>query len=522
MATENDWVINVDDSNDWLKAILGNEGKSLQMQKLLLPKVPQLCRRSNKESNKECYDPMVVSIGPYHHGNSKLQSMEKFKIVLARHYVEAGTIYAMPSENEFAAACSKAKTYYTDEEPTKKFNDGDFTRMMFLDGCFILQFIIDCVPPQHKDDQQQISSGPDQSTSKMKSHDMAFVRRDLFLLENQLPFHILELLMRVKFKDSAEGLKWMDMFIQRTWANPAARNTCKDKVKNFFNKFNSPSASVAYKKAAAATTPPPPPPHLLHLMWAKLITNADAHDATANKQINEHPDDATANKQINEQPDDATANKQINEQSDDAMANKQTNEQSEDAPNGSDWHTYRSAQELKTAGIHFKPSGSHCFTDVKFEPQLYKLKAVLRLPPMTIDDSTKSLLLNLVAYEMSPSGPDWNGVTSFLCFIDSLIDLVDDVKELRHKGILLNFLGSDQQVADLFNEIANDLVPDSDAYKSIKKEIEDHYRNKVKVWLAEWLHTHFSTPWTLLAFIAAIFALVLSFVQTYLALFPRT
>ncbi len=43
--------------------------------------------------------------------------------------------------------------------------------------------------------------------------------------------------------------------------------------------------------------------------------------------------------------------------------------------------------------------------------------------------------------------------------MDSLIDLAEDVMVLRSKGILLNFLGSDQEVANLFNAIAKILVP---------------------------------------------------------------
>jgi hypothetical protein len=50
--------------------------------------------------------------------------------------------------------------------------------------------------------------------------------------------------------------------------------------------------------------------------------------------------------------------------------------------------------------------------------------------------------------------------------MDSLIDPPEDVREreLRSQGILLNTLGSDRQVAELFNDIANYLVPNPYAY----------------------------------------------------------
>ncbi|KAH8485745.1 hypothetical protein H0E87_027256 [Populus deltoides] len=50
-------------------------------------------------------------------------------------------------------------------------------------------------------------------------------------------------------------------------------------------------------------------------------------------------------------------------------------------------------------------------------------------------------------------------VASYICFIDSLIDHPEDVREMRSQGKLLNTLGSDQQVTELFNEIANYSVP---------------------------------------------------------------
>ncbi|XP_060213705.1 uncharacterized protein LOC132640912 [Lycium barbarum] len=149
-----------------------------------------------------------------------------------------------------------------------------------------------------------------------------------------------------------------------------------------------------------------------------------------------------------------------------------------------DWCSYRSAMELKRAGIHFKPGKSRRLTDVRFN--FFHCSALLTLPPITIDDSTKSEFLNLVAYEACPDTPDDFGVTSYLSFMDSLIDHAEDMKELRSKGILLNFLGSDQEVADLFNEIARDLVPNPHAFVDVKDKIDKHCNSKRKIWIAEW------------------------------------
>ncbi|KAM7505326.1 hypothetical protein LguiB_004230 [Lonicera macranthoides] len=179
-----------------------------------------------------------------------------------------------------------------------------------------------------------------------------------------------------------------------------------------------------------------------------------------------------------------------------------------------DWYSYRSAMELKTVGIYFMPGKSTRYSDIKFKSKGFS--SVLTLPPITIDDSTKSMLLNLVAYEACPDTPDDFGVTSYICFMDSIIDHSEDVKELRSRRILQNYSGSDKEVAELFNEIARDLVPNPHGFSDVKWCIEEHFKNNVKVWMAECKHAHFSSPWTVVAFFAAIFAISLSVIQTVL------
>ena len=62
---------------------------------------------------------------------------------------------------------------------------------MFLDGCFVLQFMYSTAKNNRGD-------------MGMKSHTIAFVHRDIFLLENQLPFLVLKALMSLRFKEDEE------------------------------------------------------------------------------------------------------------------------------------------------------------------------------------------------------------------------------------------------------------------------------------------------------------------------------
>uniref|UniRef100_A0A6N2N8N5 Uncharacterized protein n=1 Tax=Salix viminalis TaxID=40686 RepID=A0A6N2N8N5_SALVM len=180
-------------------------------------------------------------------------------------------------------------------------------------------------------------------------------------------------------------------------------------------------------------------------------------------------------------------------------------------------YLYSSAKNLKKVGIHFMPSQTSGLMDVKFKSSFFY--GTVKLPTLTIDVSTKPLLLNLVAYETS-AALNQLSVTSYICFMDSLIDDADDVKELRSKGVIVNFLGTDQQVADLFNVMGSSLEPDTSVYNDVKREINKQYESTLKKWVAEMQRTYFRSPWAFLAFAAAAVGLALTATQVYYTIHP--
>nr|XP_034894068.1 uncharacterized protein LOC118033257 [Populus alba] len=162
-------------------------------------------------------------------------------------------------------------------------------------------------------------------------------------------------------------------------------------------------------------------------------------------------------------------------------------------------------------------SQTSALMDVKFKSSFFY--GTLKLPSITIGESTRSMLFNLVAYETSAAlNPLW--VTSYVCFMDSLIDDADDVKELRSKGIIINFHGPDQQVADLFNHMGSFLEPDTSVYNDVKREINEQCESIVKKWVAQWQQTYFHNPWAFIAFVAAAVGLALTATQTYYTMHP--
>ncbi|XP_044481659.1 UPF0481 protein At3g47200-like [Mangifera indica] len=436
-----------DDENQWLGFIVN--GQSLKNQQEVtsakIERVPGMLR--DVEENSGCYDPLVVSIGPYHHGDPRLELMQQHKLTMARQYVNGDLKLLKELYQKVRSMAKAAKECYADQSSVAKFSDEEFSKMMFLDACFLLQFIY-CTAREERD------------ALKIKNNMIALVQRDLILLENQIPFQVLN---ELSFKFGNENRKktMLNKFVTQIRSLPPQSH--KTNLKSFLGNVAFGKRKAALDVEGIAGTFESEPAHLLDLIRSSLfdkavLTRQPPHDC-------------------------------------------------------SDWFSYRSAKELKEVGIHFRPSKTNRFTDVDFKSGY--LAGILKLPQIYIDDSSKSMLLNLVAYEFSPNGPDDFGISSYICLMDSLIDHAEDVKELRKKGILLNFLGSDQQVADLFNEIADNLVSHPNAYAVVKDGIEKHYKSRLKIWLAEWLHDHFNSPWTVLAFIGAILALVLSVLQTY-------
>ncbi|KAM3690770.1 hypothetical protein ACB094_09G147200 [Castanea mollissima] len=390
------------------------------------PKIQKvLLLRGHKDFRKYC-EPRVVSIGPIHHGKPKYRLAEEYKLTLAEYFIiESGKthkeLYMVIKNNiEQLRKCF-------DEELIHNYNDEALAWMLFVDGCATLKFIHSVVEKKVKD-------------FKIKNGQVAFVQQDLFLLENQLPYQILDDLI----KNSNEGEK------------------LRKSVQSFIDMH---SMRAKTKGEKTEETPPNKEPvHLLDLLRNRLLCCTSTNP--------------------------------------------------ENNSNQEDWHSFRNVQELKAVGIHLKSSNDNCLQNITFIKKGNFYGGTLSLPPIIVDDSTGPKFFNLIAYEMCPDFENDYGVSSYISFLDSLIDESKDVIDLRNAGILRNFLGSDDEVARVFNEIGTDLVPNPEIYKGVRCEIQQYYDKRRMRWITQVIHDHFSSPWTVVAFVAGLFVLILSVLQT--------
>nr|XP_048330867.1 UPF0481 protein At3g47200-like [Ziziphus jujuba var. spinosa] len=441
-----------------------------------IPKVSKMLR--NLDKNNDCFDPHVVSIGPYHHGKPHLQEVENLKTEMALRYCRrfpgpgVSDLYKRGFDlyERVKDVASEARGFY-DKERLNNIDDEAFTKMMFLDGCFILEFMIMCLP-----------MGEEEYHTNMTAN----VKRDLFLLENQLPYIVLKELMKGK-DDEKDWKKRIEKFITLCRRLPV-------KPWQFIN---------AIEFAHGLSPKDNSPLHLLEVMRTGFVVQKPTvHGRKAQKSetngLRGRPD-----VWFSRYP---------------ARVLKYMGIPFGPNKTAFDWYSYHPARVLKSMGIQFRPNKTGSFSDIKFESRLL-VRGVLTLPPIRIDGTTKSLLLNLLALESSHTNlADMRGiVTSYMCFMDSLIDNADDVMILRSQNIIVNCLGTDQDVADLFNNIASNLVPNPRIYDVAKHGIQKHCESKFKKWMAEFHRIHFRNPWTLFALFGSLLLATLTVTQTYLA-----
>lgn len=480
----------------WLSKITeeNKESENNRTEEPYIPKVPV----NLKNINEECYSPLAVSIGPYHYSDreAKLKQVERLKVPMMFKFVNDSGKTTQDFYLGVKEVLQNARGCYC-KSLTEHFNDEEFIKMMFIDGCFILQFM-HCLYGENED-------------LEMSDQQIFHVKRDLLLLENQLPFAVLHSLRTERYGDNLNHSNeiinnFISLHIRSsskpipTWVRIALTalglvmipillplyliiiGSCY--VCLLYGLRYRMSKHLLRRQRVPLDWFPPPSPgeeksgkrdderqpaHLLELLYYKSMYHYS----------------------------------KINHKK---------------AAKGSRGHClYYSAKNLKKVGILYCPRWTGAITDVKFKSSIFS--GTLKVPPIIIDESAKSLLLNLVAYETS-AALDQLWVSSYICFMDSLIDDAKDVKELRSNGIIINYLGADQKVANLFNDMGRSMTHDTAAYNDIKIKINEQCESTVKRWVYESKRTYFSNPWTAITVLAASFGLALTATQTYYTRYP--
>ncbi|KAB2006642.1 hypothetical protein ES319_D11G360400v1 [Gossypium barbadense] len=294
--------------------------------KPLIQRVPSTLGRH--EDFSKYFKPKVISIGPFYHDDATLHKSEKLKLKLAALFVKKIGVDKDTLYNNMKTEIDGLKKCYDPKGLENYSNDNEkLAWMFFVDGCAILQ----AVYMLYGQDRCRTSN-----EFSIKNELLTFVYSDLFLLENQLPFRVLELLTRSK-----DGTKFMEAiirFINGTVKDPQSHQQDSEWWQQLQEKNKEPI-------------------HLLHLLRVRLLFKKEKPWPSR-------------------------------------FCISFTNRRNHTRIKPHHSHPFRNVKELKNAGIWLEASETSCLTDISFNHYFFVGK--LRLPPLTVDDST----MNLIAYEI--------------------------------------------------------------------------------------------------------------------------
>ncbi|PRQ38556.1 hypothetical protein RchiOBHm_Chr4g0415271 [Rosa chinensis] len=133
-----------------------------------------------RHKREEAYTPKLVSIGPLHHGKKDLLPMEEHK----KRYLHDFLGRSRLSLNNYILRIKdkeeRLRSYYID---TIKFGSDDLARIVLVDAAFIIEVLLRCYYNDLVDENDCVYGKPNLLWDLWP---------DMLLLENQLPFFILE------------------------------------------------------------------------------------------------------------------------------------------------------------------------------------------------------------------------------------------------------------------------------------------------------------------------------------------
>ncbi|XP_042509710.1 UPF0481 protein At3g47200-like isoform X2 [Macadamia integrifolia] len=393
----------------------------------------------------EAYIPRMVSIGPFHCDKEHLKPMEAQKLRYLNDFLTRSQFQATLENyvNVITELEDKARQCYSEIIQESK---EEFVKMMVIDGCFILELILKIT----NDDPDMIMNTPWM---------FYFIKYDMILLENQLPFFVLERLYELFTGNSnSNGLDTL-IFSFFQILVPQSHSITPESYQ-----FRCSEVVEPFSKAAVASTIRPH--HLLHFVRDLFLQTSSGRW---------RPEDPGPIMSIH------------------------------------------CAIELEEACVKFEKEVKKktCLLDITFQ------NGVLEIPTITIQDGTESLLRNLIAFEQSSSVYK-NYITDYALFMDDLINSATDVELLQKKGIIKNWLGEPKDVAALFNGLLKDVTTGRDYFYNVRHELEKYYETPWHKWKASLMQKYFNSPWASISLIAASILLFLTVIQTVCSILQVT
>ncbi|XP_039158354.1 UPF0481 protein At3g47200-like [Eucalyptus grandis] len=454
-----------------------------------------------KHGEDKDWVPQIVSLGPYHHGGEHLHRMERHKWrslhrILERSGQGIGLyLDSVKKVERRARACYEGRISMSRDE---------FVEMMVLDGCFVIEMFQGFAKGFGK-----LGYAFDDPVFSMQGSILQ-IQRDMIMLENQIPLFILNQLLCLQFGDPIQEERVAKLALQffspligipQTGVTGAARRWLTVYPLDEDHSKRSRSVDKYYS---------------LRLKFDPLHDHGKVHCLEVVRRSLLH------------------------------LGPKR--------PKTKRWRQSREPltfclSELREDGIQIRPRELHSWGDIQFK------NGILAIPPIEIHEGTRSLFLNLIAFEQSQYNCS-HYVTSYVIFMHNLINSPEDILYLRDCRIIKHCLMSDTEVADLFHRLCQGVAFDlEDSYlRDIYEDLVMYhsglfylFRNlaisntcygmirfglaffwgilkafltrKWNAWVAILKNKYFDNPWSIISVIAAFVLLVLTFIQAFYAVY---
>ncbi|KAG8077147.1 hypothetical protein GUJ93_ZPchr0006g45991 [Zizania palustris] len=505
----------------------------------------------------EAYVPQFIAVGPYHHWRPELYEMERYKLAAARRaqrHLCAG-VKLEQLVDQFARLERKVRAYY---HRYLDFSGETLAWMMVVDGAFLLEFLQIYAAAEAADDGKpalrRISSRMAHLVDfagRKSAHNL--ILRDMLMLENQIPLFLLRKILEPQCSSAEEAAELLGRMV-----TGLMKELCPFKMMDSF------PAIDAAKHA-----------HLLEMLYYLLVPKPDGDSAAEQAEAANGHDEGY---DIEEQQTDGGEQKpsagcEYVKQLFAAVWGIVSNLKSGPlqyvtkpisfavkAPwkmltavpglstmkhpvesffmSGGDGSSSArdptsstapgqlsrpplieeimipSVSELVNAGVQFVPMNGDIST-VSFDATT----VTFHLPVVTLDSNTEVILRNLAAYEASAaSGP--LVLTRYTELMNGIIDTDEDVALLRRRGVVLNRMKSDGEVAKLWNSMSRSVRLTRVAFmdKAVE-EVNRYYNGRWRVKAKRFMRKYVFSSWQLLTFLAAIIMLLLTTLQAFCSVY---
>ncbi|XP_074264009.1 UPF0481 protein At3g47200-like [Silene latifolia] len=420
------------------------------------------------------YIPEIISFGPYHRGEPHLQQMEAHKWRVLNHMLNRDTqditvyLTAVQELEHTARACY--------ESPVSSLTSNEFVEMMVLDGCFVLEFLRGTKHEFH-------NLGYEEKDPVFYKDSICHViATDLMKLENQIPLIVLQKLIEIQYIDNPninkvpELVMWV---LTPRWITINAPATEKH--------LNHMRDVVANEHGSELE---PPMVHCLDVFRRSLMYKPEYRPNTCcglklvrDKLI----------KRLKLVRGKLKWEAKSSDNCEHVMAN--------------------CISDLRKAGVKFKPRNKLPFWDIQFK----QCSGVLEIHPFKIDNASETVFRNLIAFEQCHMNNPWDMVvTNYVAFMDNLIDTASDVAYLHKAKIIVHYLGSDQEVADLFNRLVKKVYVNkkTGVLHDVYDKLNEYCSHRRNWWRASLQNEYLHNPWVIISIFVALLLFLLTAVQT--------